>query len=644
MIADSRTGYLTRAFLAGFVCLALLLPAAPAGAAGYRDTALSFVRQLVRFFPAAEGFVVSMPGGEIYVDLAEADLLQPGMEMLVYREGEDIVHPVTGDILGKYEERVGYLTVTEVEEKYSVGTPVEGAAEVKVGDRVRLSSRPLRSLLFFAAQSEAVEAARLARELVDAAAASGRFRLKDEPEWLASVSELGLSMEGITGDAGALRELGRSLKSDLLFVVTPAGSDPWTINLEIFSLWTGRRLAAYREAWSPPPAVPVAAEETRGGFARLFDGARKSEVTSREYMTKNMPGEVRSIAIGEMTGDAIVDVLVTDGGSLTLYSWDGGGLIWQWEGGGEKARRILNLESGDLDGDGRQEVLVTAVTYGRLATDILSWSGGEWYRVSREEGIYLRLFPDGERTVILGQRAGRNTVFSGPVREYAWTEGRLATVEGGTLPSGVNIFGLGLADINGDGETEYLSMDSEGKIRIVSTEGEVLSYGRDRYGGYPPIVQTRDLFGPGSPESNIGLGFFNDDNPDDTSAKGAEEDIRTSFKGRVLVGGARGYPGAAFVAVPKNLSTLGKVLPNLRQFEKGAVALLQWRDGRLEHVGESRSQEGYIADIALWDLNGDGVEEIFMAVNKLEGALLKKRGSLVLWRHLQPGAEGVGGQ
>lgn len=606
-------------------------------AQGYRDTALSLVGQLVRFFPPAEGYVVSLPGDEVYIDLSDTDLLRPGMELLVFREGRDIVHPVTGEVLGRYEERVGYLTITEVQEKYSVGKAVPGGGEVRAGDRVRISSRPLRALLFFAAESEVVETARLARELVDAAAESGRFRLQDEPEWLPRATEAGHSTEGITGNPAALAELGRSLKADLLLVVTPEDGESPTVNLQVLSLWTGRSLAAYREAWTPPPPAMAPAAEGRGGFGRFFGGRGEAEST-REYTTKSMPGEVRSITVGEMTGTGGVDILVSNGESMTLYSWESGGLIWQWEGGSDKGRRILNLESGDLDGDGRAEALVTAVKYGRLTTDVLAWSGGEWNRLSREEAMYLRLFPVAGRTVILGQRAGRGEVFSGPVREYAWLEGSFTPVEGRTLARGVNIFGLGLADLTNDGEAEYLSLDGEGKLRVYDGEGEVISYGDERYGGYPPLLKVRDLF-PRSLEADVTLGSDLGDDIADGAEKGVESDIRTAFQGRVLVGGLGRVPATPFIAVPNNLGTIGKVMPNLRQFEKGAVSLLAWQDGRLVDAGGSNPQEGYVADAALWDLNGDGIEEVFMAVNAPQGGLLKKRGSLVLWRHQVSGMQ-----
>ena len=75
------------------IALALVLSFLfPAGAAAdpYRESALDLTRQLVALFPPGEGYVVSLPAGEVYVDLAEANLMRPGMELFVYREGADI--------------------------------------------------------------------------------------------------------------------------------------------------------------------------------------------------------------------------------------------------------------------------------------------------------------------------------------------------------------------------------------------------------------------------------------------------------------------------------------------------------------------------------------------------------------------------
>ena len=260
MTSKCHVPRLRRSAVAIALALSFLLPAG-AAADPYRESALDLTGRLVAFFPPGEGYVVSLPAGEVYVDLAEANLMRPGMELLVYREGADIVHPVTGDVLGKHEENLGYLTVREVREEYSVGLAVEGAKEMHPGDRVRISARPLRALLFFAGESPSLDTGRMALALTETAVESKRFRLRDEPEWLPRLGEMGMSVDEVLADPAALRRLGEHAAADLLFVVTPPGDAGAPLGFRVLSLWTGRVLADLDSSWSTASqAAPAPAE------------------------------------------------------------------------------------------------------------------------------------------------------------------------------------------------------------------------------------------------------------------------------------------------------------------------------------------------------------------------------------------------
>ena len=255
MISNCHLSRRRRSAIALALALSFLLPAG-AAADPYRESALDLTGRLVALFPPGEGYVVSLPAGEVYVDLAEANLMSPGMELFVYREGADIVHPVTGDVLGKHEESLGYLTIKEVREEYSVGLAIDGAKEMRPGDRVRISARPLRALLFFSGESPSLDTGRMALALTEAAVESKRFRLRDEPEWLPRLGELKMSVDEVLADPASLRRLGEHAGADLLFVVTPPGDADPSLGFEVLSLWTGRSLADLGSGWSTAPEAP----------------------------------------------------------------------------------------------------------------------------------------------------------------------------------------------------------------------------------------------------------------------------------------------------------------------------------------------------------------------------------------------------
>ncbi len=81
--------------------------------------------------------IVKAEGGMIYINAGVSSNLQPGMKFLVYRAGEELTDPDTGESLGKEESLAGEVMLTQVLEKMSKATVVSGTGFSK-GDVVRL--------------------------------------------------------------------------------------------------------------------------------------------------------------------------------------------------------------------------------------------------------------------------------------------------------------------------------------------------------------------------------------------------------------------------------------------------------------------------------------------------------------------------
>ena len=76
--------------------------------------------QLAHRFPHLQGEVVDVQGGQLYLSLGARDQVLEGMRLNVYREGEALTSPATGEVLGRLEEDLGTVTVTQVAETYAV--------------------------------------------------------------------------------------------------------------------------------------------------------------------------------------------------------------------------------------------------------------------------------------------------------------------------------------------------------------------------------------------------------------------------------------------------------------------------------------------------------------------------------------------
>jgi hypothetical protein len=97
--------------------------------------------RIAEFFPLLRGMVVSVDGDRVLVDLGKGRGVYEGMELEVYREGEEINHPVTGESLGRRDVRLAIVRVIEVRPEFSEAAVVrrEANAALSWGDGVRIS-------------------------------------------------------------------------------------------------------------------------------------------------------------------------------------------------------------------------------------------------------------------------------------------------------------------------------------------------------------------------------------------------------------------------------------------------------------------------------------------------------------------------
>ncbi|HYB73715.1 MAG TPA: hypothetical protein VED18_10105 [Candidatus Sulfotelmatobacter sp.] len=86
------------------------------------------------------GYVVYVKGKQVYTDLTEESAVAAGNTVIIYREGEELKHPVTGAVLGRAEDEIGRARIVEVGEKTSMAeiTEVKDGEEIRAKDKVKL--------------------------------------------------------------------------------------------------------------------------------------------------------------------------------------------------------------------------------------------------------------------------------------------------------------------------------------------------------------------------------------------------------------------------------------------------------------------------------------------------------------------------
>ena len=70
-------------------------------------------------FQPIEGVVVSVEGPEIFLDVNASTGAVLGQEYTIFRKGEPFAHPITGKLLGRYEEILGHAQIIRVYPRFS---------------------------------------------------------------------------------------------------------------------------------------------------------------------------------------------------------------------------------------------------------------------------------------------------------------------------------------------------------------------------------------------------------------------------------------------------------------------------------------------------------------------------------------------
>ncbi|MBI5210389.1 MAG: VCBS repeat-containing protein [Elusimicrobia bacterium] len=130
--------------------------------------------------PAPSGYVVRAEAANVYLDYGQASGVQTGQPFVIYKEGAELIHPVTKASLGRIETTLAEGTIWEVHPSYSIGAlKAKPSGVIPAGARVRLlapapaaaSTPPVPVPPSPAAQSAAGAAAPLRAPLSDAAKA-----------------------------------------------------------------------------------------------------------------------------------------------------------------------------------------------------------------------------------------------------------------------------------------------------------------------------------------------------------------------------------------------------------------------------------------------------------------------------------------
>jgi hypothetical protein len=482
--------------------------------------------QLAQQFPKVSGEVVRVEGERIYLSLGAQDNILEHMRLSLFREGETITRPTTGEVLGRFEKTLGTVTVVKVFENYAVATLVEPVDKpsVQIGDRVRITAgRIALGVLPLVNQTRHVLPQDvLVKALQHALEATGRFRVVSQDRIAIWLLNRGVLPKGVIAPE-LLPQLAKDLQ--ITYLLMPLGKNlQGVVALQLLLLSptqpqtpvaTASALlprdvlvqkrpvpealtAAQRPA--PKPSTPAGQARTEPPASVQREPARQPdrslwgvfETSPRqptspeqwniaETLTRlqRLPGFLRGIDGGDIDADGKVEVVLATDDRISLYRLEGESLtpvstytVNRYGG------TLVGVQLLSLGADKSVGVVVNQYVLGEGMDSFLLGLEGQRLvlRQNHLRNILLAVDADGDgmKESLWGQPFDEEEFFlAGQARRYLSADGRLERKTRLSLPRTFRATGAALAQLSIDGPRDLVFVDERHRVRVFRGKEEL---------------------------------------------------------------------------------------------------------------------------------------------------------------------------
>jgi hypothetical protein len=613
------------------VAVLLLVWAPPARGqdAAYGTAATEIAERIAAAFPKVTGRVIGLERERVLLDLGGKDRVIPGLELQVFREGQEFRHPYSGQILGKLDRDVGRVRVLEVHPNFSAAEiiqQVEGTT-VQQGDQVRVTSARVILALPNVDVSDVAGAntRSVTRDLLNALVKTGRFEVMPDPRIRAALQEEKVANPDQLADTAVLSALWKRLRVTAVLLAKLS-------LMEKAVQWDAQLISTVRgdsitlaSAEVKGVAPKFASTGGRGGGS--FAGREAPRIDQVALRSQEVPFRAQAMAVGELTGDGTMKLAISDGQGIFIYNLDKGGIKQRWSVAGITSDNVIAVDAADINGNGVAEIFVTnyVMSYTTqgvqtgfgLRSYVLEYRDGKFVKIWDDVNLHFRVLegPDG-KPQLYAQAPGNDKPFDGPVRQYTWQGNRYAPGVAVSLPKPLNtLYGFSLADLDGDGAPETLVLDQNDYLRIFDRGGSEIYRSSDRYGGTELFLEYDPSRAGENPRSGV-------------------QPMRVTLQGRMYFQDLLG-DGKKQLVVPRNTPSTGYTFIT-RLYDKGKIFGLNWDGVGMQAVWETRELPGYVADFALIDPEGTGNRKLVLLVVQTNLLGMAKSRSSVVVLDLRP--------
>ncbi|MGD9818956.1 MAG: FG-GAP repeat domain-containing protein [Desulfomonilaceae bacterium] len=361
---------------------------------------------------------------------------------------------------------------------------------------------------------------------------------------------------------------------------------------------------------------PTASMTTAGAISSSLVAQSSSETsTKNSEVDKVWRGEELSLlavglGVGDVDGDGKNEIVVADPSNVYVHRFNAGHMSQMAEYNSGNLE-IKAIDVAKIRKQGPARIYVTAQNRGSVASFVLEYRAGSLNRVVQDFPYFLRVIQYPTRgPMLLGQRKGMSKMYEGPIFNIEDKGDELTQADRFGIPLKIPIFGFTIGDFEGQRKPLIAVYDKEDHLRIYDPSGKRLYVSKSYYGGSDVILRW---VGP-------------------EVSKDTEKDlsIDTAYvRPRIMSLPLDKDNKYEILAISHSSKTM-RMLSRTKMLEEGRIKGLVWTGDALEEKWATPKVQGMIADFTVDTLPGlNGLRLITLERKKTDWlAFLRSRSQI----------------
>ena len=413
------------------------------------DAALKLLKdETLSYFNPVAGKVTAVEGNSVKIEPGSQESVKKGMRLTAFKEGVNFIHPVTKEPLGKIELPIGVIEVTSVTAHDAAGVILKGDPAHFADARLEIPATKVK-MLFYQGDIDWFLGDAYYQKLKE----TNRFELIDT------------DIE--TNDIHKILDEAKTKGADAALVLTSETS-AGRVTIKQKLLWVG-------------DAKEFAGKEVTADISSVKELKLKAGLfipsEGEILLSFHLPFKADRMATGDLQGDGNMEIVLAYGNKIRIYRQ--GVDLESLEEFSVPASDILWLDTIDLNKDGKDEILITAMQGDEVVSFIYELKDSSYVQLLKIKDRFLRKI--GSQAI--AQEFSKSDGYEGPVYFFTFKADAFEKGDILKLPAGVNIYDFQLFN-SPEGKQSVAAWDENGFLHIYNAEGIRLWVGKEDFGGF----------------------------------------------------------------------------------------------------------------------------------------------------------------